>query len=137
MLYNEPEQDRHKIRVLIVAENGPFLKASVEFLRRRGGLIVVVALQEHEHALAKAQELRPHIILFDLNASGSTALTSISRLRETIRDVGIIVLSSFETEGYRRAVLAAGANELVLKTSFTTDLMPAVERIMQGGEFCR
>ncbi len=132
MLHTKPEEDSHKIRVLIVAENGPFLKAAVNFLRRRGGLVVVGALQEHEQALTQAQDLRPHIILFDLNASGPTALRAISRLRRTMRDVGIIVLSPLETEGYRRAVLAAGADDLVLKTSFTTDLVPAIERIVQA-----
>jgi DNA-binding NarL/FixJ family response regulator len=132
MLYTESKEDSHKIRVLVVAENGPFLKAAAEFLRRRGGLIVAVALQEQEPILIQAQDLRPHIILFDLNASGPGALQTISSLRKTMRDVGIIVLSSSETEGYRRAMLAAGADDLVLKSSFTSDLVPAIERIVQS-----
>ena len=54
-----------------------------------------------------------------------------------MRDVAIIVLSSLETEGYRRAVLAAGADDMVLKSSLTSDLVPAIERNIQGSENCR
>ncbi len=130
-------EDGEGTRVVIVADNVAFLKAAIKFLRRCGGLVVVGAFREEEQALAQAQEVRTHVILLDLNASSQVGLQTISRLRNSMPELGIIVLSSLETEGYRRAVLAAGADDLVLKTSFTTDLVPAIERIMQGGGTCR
>jgi DNA-binding NarL/FixJ family response regulator len=98
------------------------------FLRRCDGLVVMDAFQEQEQALTQAQEVRTHVILLDLNASNQVGLQTISRLRKSMPDAAI-VLSSLETEGYRRAVLAAGADDLVLKTSFTTDLMPAIQHV--------
>jgi DNA-binding NarL/FixJ family response regulator len=137
MLYATRQEDEGGIRVLIVAENVAFSKAAVKFLRRRGGLVVVGALQGHERALTRAQVLRPRLILFDLDASGHVGLQTISRLCKSMPDVAIIVLSSLESEGYRRAVLAAGAGDLVLKTSLTTDLVPAIECLIQGNGPCQ
>lgn len=137
MLDTTRPEDDEGTRVVIVADNVTFLKAAVKFLCRRGGLVVVGAFQEHEEALTQAKDLRPQLILFDLDTSGQAGLQTISRIRKSLRDVGIIVLSSLETEGYRRAVLAAGADDMVLKSSFTSDLVPAIERNIQGSENCQ
>ena len=46
-------------------------------------------------------------------------------------NVGIIALTVLEGDAYRRAVLAAGADDLVYKAELVTDLLPAIQRVTQ------
>jgi DNA-binding NarL/FixJ family response regulator len=43
----------------------------------------------------------------------------------------IIALTLNDSQHSRRAVLAAGGNELVSKATMSTDLMPAIRRVME------
>jgi len=46
--------------------------------------------------------------------------------------VGIIALTVLDTNGYRQAALAAGADDFVAKASLDTDLLPAIRRVAQA-----
>ena len=46
--------------------------------------------------------------------------------------MGIITLTLLEGNAYRQAALAAGADDLVRKAELTTDLLPAIWRVMQA-----
>ncbi|MGA9351022.1 MAG: response regulator transcription factor, partial [Anaerolineae bacterium] len=70
-----------KIRVLLVDDHEPFLRVAADFLQRQHELVVVGALRGGEEALAQAQELRPQVILIDLNMPGLNGLRTIPRLR--------------------------------------------------------
>jgi DNA-binding NarL/FixJ family response regulator len=122
-------KDSSKIRLLVVDDNEPFLRVATDFLQRHDELIVVGAICEGEEALAQAQDLGPQVILIGLDKPG---LETISRLRKVLPGVGIIALTLLEGNAYRQAVMAAGADELVRKAELTTDLLPAIRRVMQA-----
>jgi DNA-binding NarL/FixJ family response regulator len=43
-------------------------------------------------------------------------------------DMGVIALTMLDTDVYRRAALAAGADEFVPKAAMHTDLLPSIRR---------
>jgi DNA-binding NarL/FixJ family response regulator len=122
-------RDSPKIRVLVVDDNEAFLRVATDFLQRQHELTVVGAICEGEEALAQAQDLGPQVILIGLDKPG---LETISRLRKVLPGVGIIALTLLEGNTYRQAALAAGADDLVPKAELTTELLPAVRRVMQA-----
>ncbi len=128
---NPPET--HKIRVLLVAANRAFLHVTTRFLKRYDELTVVGALDSGEDALAQVQELRPHVVVFDMDMPGQAGLEAIHCLRTMLPQVGIIALSLLDAEGYHQAVLAAGADDLVAKVALSTHLLPAIRRAKQNG----
>jgi CheY-like chemotaxis protein len=75
-------------------------------------------------ALEKVESLRPQVILIDLAMPGLDGLHTIPRLRSILPDVGIIVLTVFDTNGYRQAALATGGDDFVPKAVLNTDLLP-------------
>jgi len=90
-----------------------------------------------EETLAQAQALQPQVVLLDLldlRTPGLTGLDTISRLRSMLPEVTIIVLTLLDTETYRRAVLAAGADDIVSKARVSADLLPAIRRLVGAGE---
>jgi DNA-binding NarL/FixJ family response regulator len=120
-----------KIRVLLVDDHEPFLRVATEFLQRHHELVVVGAARGGEEALAQAQALHPQIILLDLNMPGLSGLETIPHLRDMLPEVGIIALTLLDPRTYRQAALAAGAEDFVSKANLTTDLLPAIRRVMQ------
>jgi DNA-binding NarL/FixJ family response regulator len=121
-------KDSLKIRVLVVDDNEAFRHVATDFLQRHHELLVVGAICGGEQALAQAQDLQPQVILIGLDKPG---LETISRLRNMMPGVGIIALTLLEGNTYRQAALAAGADELVRKAELTTELLPAIRRVMQ------
>ena len=122
-------KDSSKIRVLVVDDNEAFLRVATDFLQRHDELIVVGAICGGEEALAQAQDLGPQVILIGLDTPG---LETISRLRNILPGVGIITLTLLKDNAYRQAALAAGADDLVRKAELTTDLLPAIRRVVQA-----
>jgi DNA-binding NarL/FixJ family response regulator len=123
----------HKTRVLLVAANHAFLHVTTRFLKRYDELIVVGAVDSGEDALAQVQELRPQVVVFDMDMPGQAGLETIHCLRSMLPQVGIIALSLLDAEGYHQAALTAGADDFVAKTVLITHLLPAIQRVKQNG----
>jgi DNA-binding NarL/FixJ family response regulator len=122
-----------KTRILLVAANRAFLHVTTRFLKRHDELVVVGAVDSGEDALAQVQELRPQVIVFDMDMPGQAGLETIHCLRTMLPRVGIIALSLLDAEGYGQAALAAGADDLVAKVALSTHLLPAIQRAKQNG----
>jgi DNA-binding NarL/FixJ family response regulator len=116
------------ISVLLVDNNPVFLRVAARFLETHAEVVVVGTAAGGEEALTRAQELQPQVILLDLAMPDLPGLQAIPRLREMLPDMGIIALTMLDTDGYRRAALAAGADEFVPKAAMHTDLLPSIRR---------
>lgn len=120
------------ISVFLVDDNPTFLRAATRFLQKHEEIVVVGQAGVGDGALAEAQALQPQVILIALGMPGLPCLEIIARLRETLPDVGIIALTLLDTKGYEEAVLAAGADALLPKVTLSTDLLPAMRRVMRA-----
>src|SRR5512140_3662508 len=128
--------NRNKISVMLVDDETTFLRIETLFLEThyRNEIHVVGTASGGEECLAKAQLLAPEVILIDLNMPGLSGLQTIPLLRIMFPETRIIALTLNDGENARRAVLAAGGNELVSKATMSTDLMPAIRRVMEQDE---
>ena len=119
------------ISVLIADDNPTFLRIVTRFLEEqsRKTVSVVATARGGEEALAQAEALRPQVVLIDLNMPGLSGLEAIPRLRRALPDAGIIAVTLLDTDGYRQAALAAGADDFVSKMTLNTDLLPAIRRV--------
>jgi len=123
--------DDQKIRVLLVDDSQVFLKAATEFLRRQPELAVISALTKAEEVLERMGELRPHVVLADLNMPGMTGLELISHLRDLAPHVRLIALTLLSATSHRQATLAAGADDFVAKADLVSDLLPAIQQVVR------
>jgi len=122
-------EEDSRIRVLLVHNHEAFLRVATEFLQRHHELVVVGTARGSEEALAKAQELRPEVVLIDLRMPGPNGMATIPRLRVMLPETGIIALTLLDPNAYRQTALAAGADDFVAKANLSTDLLPAIRRV--------
>jgi len=131
------EAMRVPVAVMIVDDSRTLVRALGRFLTEnyRDDVTVVGAADGCKEALAKAQELRPQVILLDLATPGMHGLEAVPRLREVLPDACIIAMSVSDFSQYREASLAAGADDFVPKAMLGTHLLPAIWRALQGSRW--
>jgi two-component system response regulator NreC len=120
------------VSVLLVDDNPIFLHCAKRFLQKRRDVIVVGTVSGGKWAINLAQNLKPDVALIDLSMSDLPGLELIPQLRAALPEIGIIALTLFDTDDYRQAALAAGADGFVSKNTMNTDLMPAIQRVAQA-----
>jgi CheY-like chemotaxis protein len=119
------------VSILLVDDNPAFLRNATFFLEQCGEVVVVGVVTDGQQVLAQVQELEPDIVLLDLVMPGMTGWQIIACLRAAKPEIGIIAMSVWEIDSYREAALEAGADEFVSKAMISTELLPAIWRVLQ------
>jgi DNA-binding NarL/FixJ family response regulator len=125
------------ISVLIVDHSSTFSRIAAFFLHEcyQGEVAVIGLARGGEEALEQAQALQPDVVLIDVPTPERSGLGAISRLRETLPQVGIIVLGLLDTDSYQQAAVEAGADDFVPKATLASNLLPAIRRVTHTKQF--
>ena len=77
----------------------------------------VVTASDGEDAVTVAMQMLPNLILMDINLPTLDGLGATRRIRETdaLRDVPIVAITAFGTEGFQRAAYDAGLSGYLTK----------------------
>lgn len=119
-----------KIRLLLVDNHPTFLRLAAEFLREHyaGEVAVVGTARTVEESVALAQTLRPRVVVLEPFSPIHLAKLILPVLRAALPGAGLVVLTARSEGVYRRAALAAGADEFVPKADIVAELLPAIRR---------
>lgn len=120
------------ISLLVVDDNITFLDIACRFLEQQEDMSIVGTATSGQEALHKALELKPCVILLDLNLPDVSGFQIIPQLRVALPEMGIIVLSLSEAAHYREAVILTGADELVSKNNMNVQLLPTIRQVVQA-----
>jgi DNA-binding NarL/FixJ family response regulator len=120
------------MRIFLIDDSLAFLKVAARFLREglRDEVMIVGQETDCETALAQVAEMRPNIILLDLNMPGLNGLDAIPLLRARLPQARIIALTLLEANGYQTAALDAGADAFVSKSNMGNGLLPVIRQLM-------
>jgi DNA-binding NarL/FixJ family response regulator len=132
---NKEDLDRDQsIKVLLIADDSPFLRAVTEFLHRRQMVEARSMFFPEKILSGKFPTVHPQVILLDLDMAAHHGLETITLLRKTLPETPIVALSFYSSRGLQRATTSAGAMELIEKNSLSTDLMPAIFRAVEESQ---
>jgi DNA-binding NarL/FixJ family response regulator len=120
------------VKVLLVDDNALFLEGIVHILEADGRFEVVGRAGRGLDAVAAAAELKPELILMDLQMPGMTGVEAIRAIRARDPDVPIGVLTMFETADYVKQALRAGARGYVAKDATPSDFCTAAAALAAG-----
>ena len=105
------------LKVLVVDDSAIYRSLVQGCVRELTELRCVGTARDGREAIAKAEELRPDLILLDVEMPVMGGLEAIPRLRKVVPTAGIIMISSLTTEGAKVTMeaLQAGAFDFVTK----------------------
>jgi DNA-binding NarL/FixJ family response regulator len=120
------------LRVLVVEDHPLFRKGVVALLTAEPDLDVLGVAGSGEEAVARAAELRPDVVLMDLQLPGMSGIEATRAIVAAHPDVRVLVLSLFEDEESVFLALRAGARGYVLKDAEEDELLGAVRAAARG-----
>jgi two-component system response regulator DesR len=120
------------IRVLIAEDQSMVLGALAALLDLEPDIEVVARAHDGAEALRLAEELRPEVVLTDIEMPGTTGLELAEQLRQRKHPARVVILTTFARGGYLRRALAAGAAGYLLKDAPSSELAEAVRRVHSG-----
>jgi two-component system, NarL family, sensor kinase len=90
---------------------------------------------EGREVVTKSRELRPDLIIMDINMPGLTGIDAAHQIRKENPTTKILFFSVHESAQTVREVLNAGAQGYVAKSRAGHDLVDAVRNVLDGGTF--
>lgn len=123
------------VRILIVDDQSLFREGLRTLLSVQPDFDVVGEAANGEEALRQAVLSKPNIVLMDLRMPGMDGVTATQRLRESMPQCRVIVLTTFDDDEYVFDGLRAGAVGYLLKDVSSEKLFEAIRTANRGEYF--
>lgn len=120
------------IRVLLADEQALFREAVKVVLEAQSDFSVVAQAGDALYALAEAKRTRPHIALVDAELPNLTVKELIWRIKSSVPECGVLLLSPREELGTLVSSMEAGASGYLTKNSGLDQLVEATRAVHRG-----
>ena len=121
--------------VVLADSHSPMLEGVRSLLEGRFEAVVMVA--DESSLLHTVEKVRPGLAIVDISFPriDPNSGNIVAMLRERFPDLKLILLSVHDEPVAAQRMLEMGAAAFVLKRSATTDLLPAIEKVLGGATF--
>ncbi len=123
---------RSGIRVLLVDDHQVVRRGLRTFLEVQEDIEVVGEASDGEEGIARAEELRPDVILMDIKMPGTDGIEALRRLRELANPARVLIVTSFTEQRTVVPALRAGAAGYVYKDIDPDALAGAIRSVHAG-----
>ena len=122
------------IRVLIAEDQALLRTTLAALLEAEPGMSVVGLAEDGARAVALATELRPDVVLMDIQMPGLTGIEATRRIcaDPALAATRVLILTMFEIDDYVLGALRAGACGFLLKDADPQALVDAVRTVHEG-----
>jgi DNA-binding NarL/FixJ family response regulator len=123
------------IRILLVEDYAPYRSFVAALLSGKSGLHIIFEATDGLEAVAKAEELRPDVVLMDLGLPRLNGLEAARRIRKLAPSSRIIFLTQETDVEVVKEALSLGSTAYVAKKQAPAQLLPALAAVLQGKPF--
>jgi DNA-binding NarL/FixJ family response regulator len=120
------------VRVLLVDDQPPFLRAMGAVVEETAGFEVVGEVSSGEESIGAVAELRPDFVLMDVNLPGIDGVETTRRLRGQPSPPVVLLLSTYDEDAGAQFVAECGAADYVTKSAFGPNRLREVWRAASG-----
>jgi DNA-binding NarL/FixJ family response regulator len=120
------------IRVLIADDHNIVREGLRAVLGSERDMEVVGEAATGEEVVERAAELRPGVILMDLQMPGVNGIEATRRILEINPEIGIVVLTMFEDDDSVFSAMRAGARGYVLKGAPPSEILKVLRAVAAG-----
>ncbi len=120
------------ISVLVVDDHPVFRRGMRVILGAEPDTDLIGEATDGEEAVARALELRPDVILMDLNMPNVNGIEATRRILEASPETAILMLTMFEDDKSILAAMRAGAHGYVLKGADGAETLRAIYAAASG-----
>ena len=118
---------------IVIADDHPIVRQGLAtVLGQEEDLEVVGQAKNGLEAVDQARKLRPDIILMDLQMPEMGGVEAIQKIKMETSDIGIIILTTYDTDDYIFRGIEAGARGYLLKDSSPEEVLKAIHTVHKG-----
>jgi DNA-binding NarL/FixJ family response regulator len=122
-----------RTRIFVVEDQPQLLKNLVKVLGTFPELEVVGTSQEGEAAVEDILQVRPQLVLLDLELPGINGIQVTQRVKRRAPEVEILILTSFDDEQKVYEAIQAGASGYLVKRVGPEKIRSGIQEVMEGG----
>lgn len=126
---------KSSVRILVLEDFDRFQKTIAPILQNRPNCQVIGVVVDPADAVRLAKQLQPDLILLDIDLPRMNGVKAARRIRSTTPDSKIVFLGQESSIGVVREALRLGASGYVIKEHAPSQLLAAMETVLQGKEF--
>jgi DNA-binding NarL/FixJ family response regulator len=120
------------IRVLLADDHAVVRAGIRQFLEQAPDIQVIAEADDGAIARTLIQQYQPDVAVLDIQMPQASGIEVTRWARANYPEVGVLVLTAYDDDPYVVAVLRAGANGYVLKTSSPAEIVQAVRDVYEG-----
>ncbi|MDF6041640.1 response regulator transcription factor [Streptomyces sp. JH14] len=120
------------IRVLLVDDHQVVRRGLRTFLEIQDDIEVVGEAADGAEGVARAEEMRPDVVLMDIKMPGTDGIEALRRLRELDNPAKVLIVTSFTEQRTVVPALRAGASGYVYKDVDPDALAGAIRSVHAG-----
>jgi len=120
--------EAEKITVIIVDDIAETRENIHKLLQFEPNIAVIGTARTGEEAIRAAADLRPDVVLMDINMPDMDGITATERIRGRVPGTQVVILSVQNDSNYMRKAMLAGARDFLTKPPDLDELISAISR---------
>lgn len=120
------------MRILVVDDHQVVRRGIRSLLESAKDVEVCGEAVDGRDAIAKTVEQKPDTIIMDISMPNLDGIEATRRITDLFPATHVVILSQHDFPHIMRQALNAGASAYVVKSSVTTDLITAIDKIREG-----
>ena len=123
------------ITVLVVDDHELVRTGICRMLEDHADVQVIGQAESGEEAINLVRQYHPNVVLLDVNMPGIGGVETTRRLLQTAPETKVLAVSGLAEEPYPSLLLKAGAKGYITKGAPVTEMVRAINKVMQGGKY--
>jgi DNA-binding NarL/FixJ family response regulator len=123
------------LRILIADDHNLVRRGLKALIESRPGWQVCGEAHTGREAAAKAEQMKPDVVILDISMPGLNGVEAARRIRKSSPNTEILILSVHYSDQLIRDILEAGARGYVMKSDSDRDLIVAVQAMADHKPF--
>ncbi len=123
------------IKVLLTDDHALVRTGIKRLLEDSGQVEIIAEAESGEECIEKARELRPDVILMDVNMPGIGGLEASRRILLHDPEQKIIILTVHAEQNYPKRLLEIGARGYLTKECLPDEMLSAIRKVHEGGSY--
>jgi DNA-binding NarL/FixJ family response regulator len=120
------------MRVLLVEDHPMFRDGLARMLESVEDVEIVAEAGTGEEAVQLAEQLKPTIVLMDLNLPKMSGIEAAKRIIQKQPNIGILILTMYDDDSSVFAAMRAGARGYLLKEANRNEIIRAIQAVGDG-----